>query len=719
MDLHSKSPISLLLEATPRHHKTPHGSPARPSTPPSPSPARGSTAALSTLTPQARLPSRGTTAIRPDPSPWPRLGTKVSEQDLSEAAAAIFGYAPRDWQLKTAIKLLEGHDVMVVAGTGAGKSMVFGLLAIAAELAGSNGLVLVVCPLKALQTDQVRRFNEYGAPALRSTDSTEGNGPGEASGGRSGPSRPFARLRIRAVAINEDNNDKAVFTSLRKGRTRLCYASPECLLRNDHFKQLFRDEAFRKLLVSVLVDEAHVIAQWADLFRKDYGELSQLRILTGTEIPWGLLSATFPTQVFNRCFSSVRMGDYRAFWGLDLGSDRRNVAQWVRRMEYPRSSFASLFAFIPQTLNTIEDLPKTILYFRTRRDARTACGLLRRLLPATLRELLWPYTAVFTEFYKETIMERFRTGTARWLFCTDAAGMGCDIPDIDRAIIYGIQDLCSAFQKGGRAARSSGGTGTMVWLVEDWVFEDEPEAGRTEVEGRREKLDPAARAYVNRTQGDQCMRELAVEYFHPEPEFVPLGEEPGYQERQEVKVAEGTRGRWPLTWVAEKDGEKVPAGSCCSARSCRADALTPIGLLSDDDRKRIANMRAQLRSGSAALLPDSRPSSPVAGEAPTLSPSRRCSKAERAILNEVLHTWRSSRWSEIAARNTFLSYHWVMDDDNIRVLVAKAHKLINVRAPHRVDATLTIHSANEQMWHVKAPLHRSRGGQVHRHPMFH
>jgi hypothetical protein len=43
---------------------------------------------------------------------------------------------------------------MAAAGTGAGKSMVFALLAIATELAKSSGLVIVVCPLKALQHDQ-------------------------------------------------------------------------------------------------------------------------------------------------------------------------------------------------------------------------------------------------------------------------------------------------------------------------------------------------------------------------------------------------------------------------------------------------------------------------------------------------------------------------------------------------------------------------------------
>ncbi len=111
------------------------------------------------------------------------------------------------------------------------------------------------------------------------------------------------------MAVNEDNNDTKVFKSLAKGKTHLCYALPECLLRNDRFKQLFRTEDFRKLLVALLVDEAHVIAQWAELFRRDYGELSQLRVITGTEIPWGLVSATFPSQVFNLCFKSVHVGE--------------------------------------------------------------------------------------------------------------------------------------------------------------------------------------------------------------------------------------------------------------------------------------------------------------------------------------------------------------------------------------------------------------------------
>ena len=68
----------------------------------------------------------------------------------------IFGCKPRDWQIKLTEKVLEGHDVIGLAGTGSGKSLVFAMLAITAELAGFTGVVIVICPLKSLQKDQVR-----------------------------------------------------------------------------------------------------------------------------------------------------------------------------------------------------------------------------------------------------------------------------------------------------------------------------------------------------------------------------------------------------------------------------------------------------------------------------------------------------------------------------------------------------------------------------------
>ncbi|PPR07244.1 hypothetical protein CVT26_012502 [Gymnopilus dilepis] len=172
------------------------------------------------------------------PRPWPRLGRQVPLEVLEAVTYQIFGYKPHDWQLKLTVKVLEGHDVIGLAGTGRGKSLIFAMLAIAAALADFKGVVIVICPLKSLENDQVRRFDNSRSITI----------PGRND-----------NFKVTAVAINEDNHEESIFASLEKGSYRICYASPEILLRNSRFKQLFRTEEFRKKVVAMVVDEAHVI----------------------------------------------------------------------------------------------------------------------------------------------------------------------------------------------------------------------------------------------------------------------------------------------------------------------------------------------------------------------------------------------------------------------------------------------------------------------------
>ena len=89
---------------------------------------------------------------------WPRIGQAIDSKILADATKQIFGYLPRSWQAKVTEKVLEGNDVIAIAGTGAGKSLIFAMLAIAAELAGFEGIIMVICPLKSLQKDQVSPF---------------------------------------------------------------------------------------------------------------------------------------------------------------------------------------------------------------------------------------------------------------------------------------------------------------------------------------------------------------------------------------------------------------------------------------------------------------------------------------------------------------------------------------------------------------------------------
>lgn len=155
--------FEIALQATPRRRKTPqgdfhNGTPgSRPLSPTSRAHSSPLPAAPLSRTPKTG-PSQSASLdlASEDQKPWPKLGTRVDVDEIKAATKKIFGYEPRAWQLRAMEKILEGHDVMTVAGTGAGKSLVFALIVIAAALANVRGIVIVVCPLKALQNDQVR-----------------------------------------------------------------------------------------------------------------------------------------------------------------------------------------------------------------------------------------------------------------------------------------------------------------------------------------------------------------------------------------------------------------------------------------------------------------------------------------------------------------------------------------------------------------------------------
>jgi len=62
-------------------------------------------------------------------------------------------YTPDNWQAHLIQQILQGYDSIFCAGTGYGKSLIFEGLAV---LGGSQKLVIVISPLKALERDQVR-----------------------------------------------------------------------------------------------------------------------------------------------------------------------------------------------------------------------------------------------------------------------------------------------------------------------------------------------------------------------------------------------------------------------------------------------------------------------------------------------------------------------------------------------------------------------------------
>ena len=221
------------------------------------------------------------------------------------------------------------------------------------------------------------------------------------------------------------------------------------LLRNPYLKKFYANEEARTRVLGVLVDEAHVIHEWAESFREDYKELKTLRVILGNNVSWWALSATLTNVIFKTVYETLSFGTSRPFWGIDVGTERPNLAQYVCPMGSAASTYLPLIPFIPAGAQTGEDIPKTIIFFHSVSETRDACFAIRALLPSHLHPSIQPFAAPDEEDTKEKRLQDLRDGRIRVLCCTIAAGMGCDIPDIAVAVIYGVDSFVSFVQKGG------------------------------------------------------------------------------------------------------------------------------------------------------------------------------------------------------------------------------------------------------------------------------
>src|SRR5262245_33265685 len=71
-------------------------------------------------------------------------------------ADAFDGKAPYDWQVNVTEALLLGLDCVIIAGTGAGKTMPFGMPLLMDQL--KKKIVIIISPLNELEREQVSLF---------------------------------------------------------------------------------------------------------------------------------------------------------------------------------------------------------------------------------------------------------------------------------------------------------------------------------------------------------------------------------------------------------------------------------------------------------------------------------------------------------------------------------------------------------------------------------
>ncbi|KAF5362726.1 hypothetical protein D9758_011673 [Tetrapyrgos nigripes] len=161
---------------------------------------------------------------------------------------------------------------------------------------------------------------------------------------------------------------------------------------------------------------------------------------------------------------------------IDKGNDRGNVSLVVRPIHNAINSFIDLDFCIPEDVQRREDIPKTFIYYDNIMGSVDMEDHLNTLLPRHLRNegLVRLYSAGYSNEYRDKVMTQFKVGKVRVLICTDAAEMGCNIPDIQVIVQWKLPGSVSSavllfVQQAGCAARGIK-EGLAVLLVEKAVY---------------------------------------------------------------------------------------------------------------------------------------------------------------------------------------------------------------------------------------------------------
>ncbi|UDY25309.1 RecQ family ATP-dependent DNA helicase [Nocardioides sp. Kera G14] len=304
-------------------------------------------------------------------------------------------------QAEATAALLDGHDVLLVAPTGAGKSLVY-------QLAGLliDGPTVVVSPLLALQQDQILGIEESGAGVHA----------------------------VRLSSAETEHEREEALERLAAGDAEFVFLAPEQLANPE-----VRDRVAALGPKLVAVDEAHCVSAWGHDFRPDYFRLGELLEELG-EPRIVAMTATAAPPIREDIVERLRMREPRT---IVTGFARENLALGVRRVADQDEQRRAVIESVNNSRGT------GIVYCRTRPATEEYAALLAGQGRRTAA-----YHGGLGHRRREAVQQAFMDDEIDTIVATSAFGMGIDKPDIRFVVHAQIPESPDTYyQEVGRAGR--------------------------------------------------------------------------------------------------------------------------------------------------------------------------------------------------------------------------------------------------------------------------
>ncbi len=360
------------------------------------------------------------------------MSNTTSGDDIRSAFQRIWGYQDfRPPQQEIIQCLLSQQDALIIMPTGGGKSICFQLPALL-----QTGLTLVVSPLVALMENQVLELRQLQLPV--------------------------GMLHSELSSIQK----RQTYQALQQNRLRLLYLSPETLLSKSVWERLCDPEV---KINGLILDEAHCLVQWGDVFRPAYRRLGEVRshLLKSksgaNKIPIAAFTATADPRSQQLIQTVLKLQTPAVF---QLSPYRANLHLKVEYVCTPRSRRQKLLKFIQSHPNQCG-----LIYVRTRQDSEFLAEWLAEKGYHTAA-----YHAGLGANLRRSIEKAWLSGELKFVISTSAFGMGVNKSDVRWVAHFHPPLILSEYiQEIGRGGRDGEKAEALTLICEPtgWLYPED------------------------------------------------------------------------------------------------------------------------------------------------------------------------------------------------------------------------------------------------------